>query len=1190
MINFKQPYNRTDFLNFLWDDLLPEDFVKCEDDISFEAEYTRKVTFLGNSESLELAVFEVLHNSKHDARVSLSKEAFRLLLRNSTKNKALILFVPLDNPNTYRFSLVTIDVEIDENKVRKSYSNPRRYSFKLGTDAMVETPKRYLAGEKGRIKDEKDLKGRFSVEALTKEFYRELSDWYFWAIDHVHFPSEPEDGDMDKLAEHKSKNVIRLLTRLLFVWFLKQKRLIPDEFFNEEYIEKNLLKGFNPNQKQGLGFYKTLDSKYYKAILQNLFFAMLNCPITPQSKEDTRERGFRKKDNWGQHRDANFLMRYEELFKDPKLFLSLANSTIPFLNGGLFDCLDDKSAQPPIYIDGFSDNLVKPHKLIVPDFLFFGEKEGKGVDLSGQYGDKKKKSVNIKGLIDILSTYNFTIVENTPIDQEVSLDPELLGKVFENLLASYNPETKSTARKQTGSFYTPREIVQYMVDESLIAYLKNEVGEELEPEYRKLMKYTDDEICLSQSQKAEIIKALFRCKIIDPACGSGAFPVGILQQMVHILRNIDQDNRNWESLILDEAAKDSQDALQDKNDNKEDLLAEIGRAFDQNINRPDYARKLYLIENCIYGVDIQAIAVQISKLRFFISLVVEQKANSNPEDNFGIRPLPNLDAKFVAANTLIGIEKKEATLFDSQEIKAKEKELKLIRHKIFSAKNPAIKRNLKESDKVVRNELAELLSKNKLMDDVNARILANWDPYDQNASSPFFDPEWMFGIIDGFDIVIGNPPYIKEYTDRSVFDGIRNSPYYQGKMDIWYMFACSGIDMLSESGHLCFIATNNWITNGGASKLRYKIINDTKVIQLVDFGNFMIFESASIQTMVMMFSKNTNFDNYSFDYRKLRGDTKLVDVLDLLVKKENNKTEYLMPVITRKQLKNSLLTFSANEIILSKIATNSNALNLTEKEVAQGIVFPQDFLNKKNQALLGSSFVVGESIFALTENKKRYLDLSAKESELIKPYYTTEQIHRYYSEPNNTLWLIYTDSKFKNPISMNNFPNIKNHLDRFAGVITSDNKPYGLHRSREERFFNGEKIIVQRKCVGRPSFSYADFETYVSATFYVIKTERVNQKYLLGLLNSKLMEFWLKNKGKMQGDNFQLDKEPLVNIPILLPNNEALKSTIVLVDKILDAKRDNIKADTSTIESQIDQLVYLIYGLMEDEISIIENR
>lgn len=867
MINFKQSYNRTDFLNFLWDDLLPEDFVKCEDEISFEAEYTRKVTFLGNSESLELAVFEVLHNSKQDARVSLSKEAFRLLLRNSTKNKALILFVPVDNPNTYRFSLVTIDVEIDENKVRKSYSNPRRYSFKLGTDAMVETPKRYLAGEKGRIKDEKDLKDRFSVEALTKEFYRELSDWYFWAIDHVHFPSEPEDGDIEKLAEHKSKNVIRLLTRLLFVWFLKQKRLIPDEFFNEEYIEKNLLKGFNPNQKQGLGFYKALDSKYYKAILQNLFFAMLNCPITPQSKEDTRERGFRKKDNWGQHRDANFLMRYEELFKDPKLFLSLANSTIPFLNGGLFDCLDDKSAQPPIYIDGFSDNLVKPHKLIVPDFLFFGEKEGKGVDLSGQYGDKKKKSVNIKGLIDILSTYNFTIVENTPIDQEVSLDPELLGKVFENLLASYNPETKSTARKQTGSFYTPREIVQYMVDESLIAYLKNEVGEKLEPEYRKLMIYSDDEIYLSQSQKEEIIKALFRCKIIDPACGSGAFPVGILQQMVHVLRNIDQDNRNWESLILEEAAKDSQDALQDKEDNKEDLLAEIGRAFDQSINRPDYARKLYLIENCIYGVDIQAIAVQISKLRFFISLVVEQKANSNADDNFGIRPLPNLEAKFVAANTLIGIEKKEATLFDSQEIKAKEKELKLIRHKIFSAKNPALKRNLKQNDKVVRNELAELLSKNKLMDDVNAQILSNWDPYDQNASSPFFDPEWMFGITNGFDIVIGNPPYItlalgknQIFFKKEEIDNYKKSysDVFEYKGNTFALFIQASSRLLSKGGVLSFILPNTLLLNASFQKLRKFILSIYSILKLINFKDDVFEEAVTGGNLIILFEKDTN--------------------------------------------------------------------------------------------------------------------------------------------------------------------------------------------------------------------------------------------------------------------------------------------------------------------------------------------
>ena len=475
--------------------------------------------------------------------------------------------------------------------------------------------------------------------------------------------------------------------RAMPLWVGGQKHLIPDQFFDETYISKNFLKEFAPNQQGGLFDYKNLDSKYYKAILQNLFFAMLNCPITPQSKEDNRVRGFRKSDNWGQHRDANFLMRYENLFKDPQLFLSLANKTVPFLNGGLFDCLDNKSAETPVYIDGFSDNLPSAHKLIVPDYLFFGEEQGKAQDLSKFYGDKKKKQVNAKGLIDILKTYNFTIEENTPYDQEVSLDPELLGKVFENLLASYNPETKTTARKQTGSFYTPREIVQYMVDESLMIYLKKEVGEELEQEYRKLMSSNENDLNLTNEQQKAIIKALFGCKIIDPACGSGAFPVGVLQQMVHILRKLDEKNETWKEILINDAITETNQAYHEAtNDERADMVSEIERNFNNDLNRPDYARKLYLIENCIYGVDIQPIAVQISKLRFFISLVVEQDATNDSSDNFNIRPLPNLEAKFVAANTLIGIERKEPqlSLFEDQEVKAKEAELKSIRHKLFS--------------------------------------------------------------------------------------------------------------------------------------------------------------------------------------------------------------------------------------------------------------------------------------------------------------------------------------------------------------------------------------------------------------------------------------------------------------------------------------------------------------------------
>ena len=215
--------------------------------------------------------------------------------------------------------------------------------------------------------------------------------------------------------------------------------------------------------------------------------------------------------------------------------------------------------------------------------------------------------------------------------------------------------------------------------------------------------------------------------------------------------------------------------------------------------------------------------------------------------------------------------------------------------------------------------------------------------------------------------------------------------------------------------------------------------------------------------------------------------------------------------------------------------------------------------------------------------------LTKEEEELIKPYFTTEQIQRYITHINNKLWLIYTTSKFKRPDSLDDYPNIKRHLDKFTGIITSDNKPYGLHRAREERFFKGEKIISLRKCVGCPSFSYSDFDCYVSQTFYSIKTIRWNMKFLTGLLNSKLIEFWLRHKGKMQGDNFQVDKEPLLNIPIKT-SETAEPQIALLVTQIIEAKQANPQADTSALEAQIDQLVYELYGLTPEEIDIIEGN
>ena len=635
-MEFNRRYNRSEFISFLQHQFLPEDFVieTTQIEIERQTQYIRSITKLGSCETLDLVVYEVRHSSTHDARVGLTKEAFRFLA-DEWESKALVLFVPEGNDANYRFSLITIDLdETPEGKLHKVYSNPRRYSYFLGEGIACYTPNKYL-NTLGRVTDDKDLTERFSVEVLTKAFYQELSDWYAWAVKVVRFPNKLDDTTDDDKYNHEA--AIRLVTRLIFVWFLKQKNLIPNEFFDEDYIRENLIEEFNPNAKVDL-FFKSDESKYYKAILQNLFFAMLNSPITKEGETELSERHFRS--DHGDY-DNNKLMRYESMFKNPELFIELANSTVPFLNGGLFDCLDDKDNNN--YVDGFSDREVVKKSLIVPDYLFFGEEVGKNIDLSEWYGDKRKKRVSARGIIDILKRYNFTVEENTPFDQEVSLDPELLGKVFENLLASYNPETQTTARKQTGSFYTPRDIVQYMVDESLVAHLKRIVGEELEPEYRKLISYVDEDIQLTTEQKLQIMEAIYHCKVLDPACGSGAFPVGMLQQMVHILSQLDPTNEQWENMMLEEAVKASRNALQTESEEDfNERIKDIKNSFDESLNNPDYARKLYLIENCIYGVDIQPIAIQISKLRFFISLVVDQKTTNDPVKNFGIRPLPNL--------------------------------------------------------------------------------------------------------------------------------------------------------------------------------------------------------------------------------------------------------------------------------------------------------------------------------------------------------------------------------------------------------------------------------------------------------------------------------------------------------------------------------------------------------------------
>ena len=1161
-MEFNKAYDRREFVTFLRTKFLPEDFVQETTELEFvtQTKYATSAVKLGSSEQLDLAVLEIKHKSKHDARVGLSKEAFRLLA-DEMEDRALVIFVPEDSNANYRFSFIEITLEQKDNSanITRTYSNPRRYSYYLGEGIAYYTPNKYL-NELGRVADDQDLHNRFSVEVLTKAFYQELSDWHAWAIKEISFPNDINNDNDDAKFNHEG--AIRLITRLIFVWFLKQRHLIPEEFFDERFISDNLIDGFNPHAMADL-FGKSKESKYYKAILQNLFFAMLNSPITPEGKDTLTERHFRK--GRGDF-DNNKLMRYESMFKNPQLFIDLANCTVPFLNGGLFDCLDEKDKG--MYYDGFSDREVVQKHLIIPDYLFFGEEVGRNIDLSEYYGDANKKKVSARGIIDILKRYNFTVEENTPFDQEVSLDPELLGKVFENLLASYNPETQTTARKQTGSFYTPREIVQYMIDESLLAHLKRTVGEELEEEYRKLLSYSDEEVTLTDEQRLKIMQSLYDCKILDPACGSGAFPMGILQQMVHILNRIDPNNEQWKEMMLTNAINETSEAYRTATDEeRKEMIADIERSFDESVNRPDYARKLYLIENCIYGVDIQPIAIQISKLRFFISLVIDQKTNNRPEDNFGIRPLPNLEAKFVAANTLLSLNKSEVSLFDTETIKAKERELKVAKHKIFSAKTVRTKRKYRDRVCELRQEIAALLEELGAVGNAEARQLAQWDMFDQNATSPFFDSEWMFGVNDGFDIVIGNPPYVQLQANSGALAKMYEHCGFKSftRMgDIYCLFYEKGWQMLKDGGHLCYITSNKWMRNSYGEKLRGLLATQTNPIAIIDFGGVKVFESATVDTNILLFSKSNNVHS-----------TRCAVIKKQLKNSIKNLSLFV-------QQHHSYCDFSSNEswIILS-------AIEQSIKRKIEAIGTPlKDWDIKINYGIktgFNDAFIIS------TAKREEILsncldeDERTRTAEIIRPILRGRDIKRYgYNWAD--LWLINTHNGVKGAIpriDINDYPAIKQHLDNYWDSIAvradKGDTPYNLRNCAYLEDFNKPKIIWKRigsilrfsfddkGCIGLDSTCFATGDTI---------------EYLCCVLNSKMGHYLLKDAPKTGTGDLLVSVQAVDPIMIPIPNDS--------ISRMLSEKLNILRvSESASVDDEIDDIIFSLYHLSPEERSFI---
>ena len=471
----------------------------------------------------------------------------------------------------------------------------------------------------------------------------------------------------------------------------------------------------------------------------------------------------------------------------------------------------------------------------------------------------------------------------------------------------------------------------------------------------------------------------------------------------------------------------------------------------------------------------------------------------------------------------------------------------------------------------------------------------------------------------GFDAVVGNPPYIKEATNKSAFDGLHEHPCYQGKMDLWYFFGALALDIIkNDYGLIGYIAPNNWITNDGASKFRDYVIEKGKITEFIDFSDFKVFDSAGIQTMIYVMKRSDDNLNYNLQFSKvIDSKIKHEDAQLFLEKVVDEKYEYFTANIIKEDLINQPINFiNANlNLIIEKIKCKEN-FSLASNEIASGIDLLQDFVNKSHKEVI-KNVEIGDGIFNLSQAEYENLNLTEMEKGLIKPFYTTSELLQYYGNPKNKLWIIYTDSSFKDEEKILSYPNIKKHLDKFLDVFTSVNKPYGLHRSRDEKYFKGEKIFSLRKCSVRPRFTYTNFDAYVNRTFMVIQTDRINQKYLTGILNSNLIAFWLKYKGKMQGNNYQIDKTPLENLPLINPSIETQNEVAELINTIIEntqkkldyqellerAKGENnfdreiqlskalkqLAIDLKQAENKINSIIYDLYEIEPIEVATIEK-
>lgn len=848
---------------------------------------------------------------------------------------------------------------------------------------------------------------------------------------------------------------------------------------------------------------------------------------------------------------------------------------IPYLNGGLFD----ESDEDKLFRDLQLDDWLKP-------------------------------------FVEILESYDFTVDESSSQYQQVAVDPEMLGRIFENLLASQNAETEKLAnqRKAFGAFYTPREVVDYMVNESLKSYLASDLKierEELNPAFVASPSWPEK----LKSKKLDALKAIERIKILDFACGSGAFPMSTLHKLVEL----------------------------------HELLGTV---------KSSYELKKEILSHNIYGVDIMPMAIEIARLRAWLSLVLEEDYKPNDhKHNFGLKPLPNLDFKFVCANSLFDsgfdtiytkyiadekIARAESMINLSKEIP----ELIKVRDQFFDAalvnkkKKDIIdeynlkKEQIKKDFSSLRRNFKEV---NMFLDNID-----KWDPFDESKISPFFSPTWMFGIDKGFDIVIGNPPYIGEKGHSEIFDVLKSTPkwkeYYRRRSNTYYFFIKLGLDFLKNGGIQSLIIPREFTSADWSNKVRKEIIENSTILEIIDFANSRVFEDAGTSSLILIHQKGA-LSNYSFRLKTIADSIEIHEALNDKTSSINYSVEKIRSVDHKPWSFNDFrISYSDKIVQLGSLFNISQGLvtgadKVTPKHIEKG------FIDKR---YLGRGIFILEDQVDIKFNGRKcsllidddWIEIDKSDKDCIKPYYKPEHLNKW-NLLKTTQYVIYSNDKplstklikylsqFRTilinrsttiddkRISFTDFEkftieDIKRHYSSAGAVqkIMRRKKWYLPLYERSDIPFDKPKILVNTK--NMDVFTYSPMEVYSSGggsggqnyiypkvpSVYFSSLDKVGmlEDYVIfinAVLNSKVIQSLIKSS-----QFNQLSTSKISDLPIPKINLED-KNHLAILKKIVNTCKSIIKMDLQDkdntaihpLEFEIDELLYKLYDLSFDEVA-----